>query len=84
MVFLFTITKNKIKKWGPILWQCTYWYLPQNTILHGQNTKQIQNKTNAIKAHKGPDSQLMGLLPDTQNCGLRTRRECRKRFPRQI
>ena len=23
-----------------------------------------------------------GLLPDTQNCGLRMRRECRERFPR--
>ena len=25
---------------------------------------------------------LMGLLPDTQNCGLRMPRECRERFPR--
>ena len=25
----------------------------------------------------------MGLLPDTQICGLRMRRECRERFPRQ-
>ena len=25
----------------------------------------------------------MGLLPDTQNCGLRMRRECRERFPRR-
>ena len=24
----------------------------------------------------------MGLLPDTYNCGLRMRRECRRRFPR--
>ena len=24
----------------------------------------------------------MGLLPDTSNCGLRMRRECRERFPR--
>ena len=24
----------------------------------------------------------MGLLPDTQNCGLHMRQECRKRFPR--
>ena len=24
----------------------------------------------------------LGLLPDTQNCGLRMRRECRERFPR--
>ena len=24
----------------------------------------------------------MGLLPNTQNCGLRMRRECRERFPR--
>ena len=23
----------------------------------------------------------MGLLPDTYNCGLRMRRECRERFP---
>ena len=25
---------------------------------------------------------LMGLLPDTKNCGLLMRRECRERFPR--
>ena len=25
----------------------------------------------------------MGLLPDTYNCGLHIRRECRERFPRQ-
>ena len=25
----------------------------------------------------------MGLLPDTQNYGLRMRRECRERFPRR-
>ena len=24
----------------------------------------------------------MGLLPHTENCGLRMRRECRERFPR--
>ena len=24
----------------------------------------------------------MGLLPDTQYCGVRMRRECRERFPR--
>ena len=24
----------------------------------------------------------MDLLPDTQNCGLRMRQECRERFPR--
>ena len=29
-----------------------------------------------------PQTQFMGLLPDTQNCGLRMRRECRERFPR--
>ena len=30
-----------------------------------------------------PDAKArpMGLLPDTQNCGLRMRHECRKRFP---
>ena len=27
-------------------------------------------------------SKAMGLLPDTQNCSLRMRRECRARFPR--
>ena len=27
-------------------------------------------------------SERMGLLPDTKNCGLRMRRECRERFPR--
>ena len=26
---------------------------------------------------------IMGLLPDTWNCGLRMRRECRERFPRR-
>ena len=28
------------------------------------------------------NSLCMGLLPDTQTCGLRMRRECRERFPR--
>ena len=28
------------------------------------------------------DRTFMGLLPDTQNCELRMRRECRERFPR--
>ena len=28
-------------------------------------------------------SSLMGLLPDTSNCGLCMRRECRERFPRR-
>ena len=27
-------------------------------------------------------NEAMGLLPDTWNCGLRMRRECRERFPR--
>ena len=26
--------------------------------------------------------QVMGLLPDTENCGLRMSQECRERFPR--
>ena len=29
-----------------------------------------------------PTDDVMGLSPDTQNCGLRMRRECRERFPR--
>ena len=29
-----------------------------------------------------PSLDSMGLLPDTSNCGLRMRRECRERFPR--
>ena len=28
------------------------------------------------------NASIMGLLPDTENCGLRMRRECRERFPR--
>ena len=28
-----------------------------------------------------PSQNVMGFLPDTQNCGLRMRRECRERFP---
>ena len=28
-----------------------------------------------------PEIDPIGLLPDTQNCGLRIRRECRERFP---
>ena len=35
---------------------------------------------NWISCHSGSDA--MGLLPDTLNCGLRMRRECRERFPR--
>ena len=57
MVSLFTITKNKIEMWGPMLWQCTYWFHPQN-LMRGQNTKQIQKKTNPIKAHS-PYAQLI-------------------------
>ena len=39
--------------------------------------------------HIGVSSQLkryctMGLLPDTKNCWLRMRRECRERFPRHL
>ena len=29
----------------------------------------------------GDNIVAMGLLPDTQNCRLRMRRECRERFP---
>ena len=43
----------------------------------------------SILIPKGPDYSLfgewlsqMGLLPDTENCWLRMRRECRERFPR--
>ena len=32
-----------------------------------------------VRMHHGTS---MGLLPDTWNCGLRMRRECRERFPR--
>ena len=32
--------------------------------------------------HRPSLIQIMVLLPDTQNCGLRLRRECRERFPR--
>ena len=31
--------------------------------------------------HKSDTELTMGLLPDTQNCELRMRRECRKVFP---
>ena len=34
---------------------------------------------NALAKYRSPN---MGLLPDTQNSGLRMRRECRERFPR--
>ena len=32
----------------------------------------------------GKGHNTMGLFPDTQDCGLRMRRECRERFPRHI
>ena len=35
-----------------------------------------------ILIENGSYNDTMGLLPDTQNCGLRRRRECRERFPR--
>ena len=34
--------------------------------------------TLAVTLHENP---AMGFLPDTENCGLRMRRECRDRFP---
>ena len=46
----------------------------------------LENFTNTLAADI-PDADVamspvaMGLLPDTQNCGLRIRRECRECFP---
>ena len=37
------------------------------------NTSALRHRDNRVP---------MGLLPDTENCGMRMRRECRERFPR--
>ena len=39
-----------VKMRGPISWQCMYWFLPQNSILHERNTKQIKYRTRHIQS----------------------------------
>ena len=40
------------------------------------------DSTLKFQAHQAGEYQVsIGLLLDTQNCGLRMRRECRERFP---
>ena len=53
--------------------------LPCNTLLTIRISKctMIHRRWNRY-----PSCHYMGLLPDTQNCGLRMHRECRERFPR--
>ena len=50
-----------------------------STWLHSCFSRDVMNYfISTGQAHGCP----MGLLPDTYNCGLRIRRECRERFPR--
>ena len=49
---------------------CYFGVLLRFGFCSGSNIPRMASKT------------CMGLLPDTQNCGLRMRRECRERFPR--
>ena len=45
--------------------------------------KMLANSKFPAQRASRAESNLMGLLKDTQNYGLRMRRECRERFPRQ-
>ena len=69
----------------------TYFHLDRNkysdNILVSQFKKMPIKMSSANCRILGPgfimlSEQFMGLLPDTQNCGLRMHRECRERFPR--
>ena len=68
-------------------WPETTYQFFRNWALHGE----CQNASPIINIDSGNTwlssgttllSEPIGLLPKTQNCGLRIRRECRERFPR--
>ena len=60
--------------------QCLYlWYCSEKlnaNITLRPGDAHMRRWTGSVLLH------VMGLLPDTQNCGLRMRRECRERFPK--
>ena len=51
------------------------------SVISIQPEQSQQNKNNMYNSMDGLYT-ATGLLPDTQNCGLRMHRECRERFPR--
>ena len=56
-----------------------------NIIVNGVSHSNSQMGLFAENADRSNSNALtMGLLPETQNCGLRMRRECRERFPRHL
>ena len=63
-------------------------YSGTSNIVTGVNEEACGCKEIMLVIHKWPTKThksywfTMGLLPDTYNCGLRMRRECRERFPR--
>ena len=71
---------------GVCLWLPSYCtstvYNSRNSVRY--NVLETAQKANHVAYGRENDvsTTWMGLLPDTWNCGLRMRRECRERFPR--
>ena len=56
------------------------WKLSLNSCNSPENNGIEKSSSKACFRSRFVESYSMGLLPDTQNCGLRMRRECRERF----
>ena len=50
-------------------------------LMHGAICRRAERSHLGYYTEQKRARAYMGLLPDTQNCGLRMRRECRERFP---
>ena len=77
---VFYLKFKVTREWPQPTKQEIYIYNVLNSLLILISDNRRQDETN-------PDQidcfirEAMGLLPDTQNCELRMRRECRERFP---
>ena len=80
-----TCVGHERTQWGPIAYYCAHgddgwcrWCHRQQLWLQSdlRSWYRIHSRWYCKETH-------IGLLPDTQCCGLRMRRECRERFPRQ-
>ena len=61
------------------VWLCENW---SAQVLQNHKAGPRKKQVGYVVAYQPSNRLAMGLLPDTQNCGLRMRRECRERFPR--
>ena len=57
-------------------------HVPWPPFMHNGNPHAVDQDSGFRGAWRVNNADAMGLLPDTQNCGLRMCRECRERFPR--